>query len=184
MSFRRLACAALLSGLSSTPALAGAPDAGAKKPLGDVIASPEIDGGATRVGDTIIAGQPSAKGFAELKRRGAKSVVNLRATTEPGASTEKKAVEALGLGYAQAPVVKTALDAKSVDAALAAIDAAAKPVVLHCAGGNRAAAIWAIHQTTRGGVPVEEALEAARTLGLKPELEDFVKRESAARTKK
>jgi protein tyrosine phosphatase (PTP) superfamily phosphohydrolase (DUF442 family) len=54
-------------------------------------------------------------------------------------------------------------DVEAVERVLDDPDAA--PVLVHCASGNRVAAVWAVVQT-RDGRTLEEAEAASRTVGL------------------
>ena len=110
---------------------------------------------------------------AELKRRGYASVVNFRKATEEGSAIEKEkeAVETAGMKYISIPWTRTDADVKpALDAFLAAVkDPANRPMVFHCASGNRAAAFWAVKRVVIDGWTKERALAEAETLGLTQE---------------
>ncbi len=119
--------------------------------------------------DVAVAGQPTRAGLAQLKALGFRTVVDLR-RNEEGTAEEKSVVEAEGLRYLSVPVSVASLSSK--DAATVAkvlADPAAGPVLLHCASGSRAAAVWALVETGRG-VPLEDAIAQAEKAGLKGEV--------------
>ncbi len=112
-----------------------------------------------------VAGQPSAQGLAQLKEMGFKTVINLR-TDQEGAKDEEAAVKAAGLSYVSVPVTGATLSMADADAVGRVLDdAAAAPVLLHCASANRVGAIWALLQV-RKGKSLDEAEAAGRAVGL------------------
>jgi uncharacterized protein (TIGR01244 family) len=119
------------------------------------------------------AGAVKPEAAAELKRRGYASVVNFRKATEEGAAIEKEkeAVEAAGLKYFSIPWARTDADVKpALDAFLAAVkDPANRPMIFHCASGNRASAFWAVKRVVIDGWTKEKALAEAEAIGLTQE---------------
>jgi uncharacterized protein (TIGR01244 family) len=112
------------------------------------------------------AGPPPAPLIEQLKELGFRTVVNLRAATEPGVAEEKAAVESQGLRYVHVPVTAASFsleDAKAVAQVLD--DAEAAPVLLHCSTSNRVGGVWGVVQTLKGKTP-EEAEAEARKAGL------------------
>ena len=127
-----------------------------------------------RSGDHFIAGQPTEEGFQNAKEEGIKTVINLRSPKEQSFD-EKRVVEGLGLSYVNIPVTLETLDASKAAEFLAAVKAAEKPILIHCASANRASAFWAIELSLLQGVPSRQALERAEKSGLKSEpLKKFV----------
>jgi uncharacterized protein (TIGR01244 family) len=116
------------------------------------------------------AGAVKPEAAAELKRRGYATVVNFRKATEEGAAIEKEkeAIEAAGLKYISIPWARTDADVKpALDAFLAAVkDPANRPMIFHCASGNRASAFWAVKRVVIDGWTKEKALAEAETIGL------------------
>jgi uncharacterized protein (TIGR01244 family) len=114
----------------------------------------------------VAAGRPSPEAVAALKGRGFRTVIDLRTPTEAGLAEEKAAVEAQGLRYVNVPIAGGAFSSKDVDAVKAALDQAQDgPVLLHCASSNRAGAVWAVLKA-REGMPVDQALEEGKRVGL------------------
>jgi uncharacterized protein (TIGR01244 family) len=105
----------------------------------------------------------------EIKKMGFVSIINLRQATEPGAEIEKEAAlaKAAGLRYYHIPFNGGAPDAKVADQFLSAITSkGTEPAFVHCASGNRAAAMWLIKRLAVDRWDVERATAEAAALGL------------------
>ena len=121
-----------------------------------------------RLGTTVACGgATSPEAFAEIKKMGFVSVINLRLATEANADVEKgqAAAKDLGLRYFHVP-----FDGKpnpaAADQFLAAITSpGAEPAFIHCAGGNRAATMWLIKRLVVDKWDVEKAVKEAEALG-------------------
>lgn len=129
-----------------------------------------------------IAGQPSPSALSRLSELGFRTVVNLR-TEKEGALEERAVVEGQGLRYAHVPVTAETLTAADVAAVQAVLEeAAAQPILLHCASSNRVGAVLAAIEAARGRRP-EEALAVGRAAGLQsPSMVAAVTRLMAERT--
>ena len=114
--------------------------------------------------NVATAGQPSAEGLFRLKAMGFKTVVNLRTAAE-GALVEKRIVEGQGLRYVWIPIGRTVPReaAERLDALVK--DAGSGAILVHCASGNRAGALWAALQVIRGR-PLAEAERAGVRAGM------------------
>jgi uncharacterized protein (TIGR01244 family) len=106
------------------------------------------------------------------------SVINLRAATEPGAEIEAEAAAAktAGINYVHLPFNAASPDPKVVDEFLKAVTAPAnQPAFVHCASGNRAAALWMIKRIQVDKWDVDRAASEAQALGMtNPALKTFV----------
>ena len=97
------------------------------------------------------------------------SIINLRQASEPGAEIEKEAAlaKAAGLRYVHIPFNGASPDPKVADQFVAAITAkGAEPAFVHCASGNRAAAMWLIKRLAVDKWDVDRATTEAAALGL------------------
>lgn len=116
-----------------------------------------------------IAGQPDAQGLKKAQNEGIQVVLNLRGLDEPGGE-HAALIQELGMSYQQIPIMGNGgLNPQAVDQISAAVAAAdGKPILLHCASGNRAAAWLAIHLAEQQGhgMAIDEALKVARKAGL------------------
>ena len=123
--------------------------------------------------DIYLAGQPSAEDFAEFKKRGVKSVLNVR-TKEELDFDEAKAIKSLGLEYHHIPIAgPDALTDENFDKIRKLLNTKEeRPIVFHCASANRVGAAWLAHRVLDGGLSYDAALAEAKTVGLKaPALE-------------
>lgn len=132
-----------------------------------------------RVESTIACGgatTPAA--FTELKKMGYASVINLRVATEPGADVEAgaAAAKAAGLNYVHVPFNAAAPDPKLVDTFLRTVtEPRNQPAFVHCASGNRAAALWMIKRIQVDKWDVDRATAEAQGLGMtSPAMKTFV----------
>lgn len=124
-------------------------------------------------GDVYIAAQPRETDLDAWKARGVTTVVNLRSRAE-NAGLPYKAQDAMatrGFRYAEipmggadgiSPLVREQLDAVLADAN--------GPVVLHCAGGPRAAYAYAAHLIAKGEATLEDADAMGWPGGLSPDV--------------
>jgi uncharacterized protein (TIGR01244 family) len=121
--------------------------------------------------DTTIAcaGAITPEGVAELKRLGYASIINLRQASESGANVEAEsaAANAAGVRYVHLPISGSAPDPAVVDQFLRVIvEPANQPALVHCASGNRAAALWMIKRLVVDGWDEDRATKEAADLGL------------------
>jgi uncharacterized protein (TIGR01244 family) len=82
-----------------------------------------------------------------LKKMGYASIINLRQAGEAGADVEAEAAaaKAASITYIHIPFNAASPDKAAVDRFLKEITAPAnQPAFVHCASGNRAAAMWMI----------------------------------------
>lgn len=121
--------------------------------------------------DTTIAcaGAMTPEGVAEVKKLGYASLINLRQPTENAANieAEAEAAKTAGLRYVHLPLNGASPDPAVVDRFLEAIVLPEnQPALVHCATGNRAAALWMIKRMVIDGWDADRASEEAAALGL------------------
>jgi uncharacterized protein (TIGR01244 family) len=123
-----------------------------------------------KVESTIAcAGATTPEGVAEVKKLGYATIVNLRQATEAGANVEAEAAAAktAGVRYVHLPISGGSPDPAMVEQFLKVMaDPASQPVFVHCASGNRAAALWMIKRLVVDGWETERASTEAAALGL------------------
>lgn len=123
------------------------------------------------------AGATRTEAIPELKKMGFVSIINLRLATENGADIEAEAAaaKAAGLKFYHLPLNGQMPDPAVADKFLAAITTeGSEPAFIHCAGGNRAAAMWFLKRLTVDRWDVERATTEATALGLtSPVLKQF-----------
>jgi len=123
-----------------------------------------------RVETTIAcAGATTPAAVAGLKKMGFASVINLREASEPGAdiAAEASAAKAAGINFVHLPFNTAKPDPAVADNFLKAItDRRNDPAFVHCASGNRAAAMWMIKRMQIDKWDADRAGTEAAALGL------------------
>ena len=189
------ACVAVVA--SFAPALgvrAGEPQPDQKKEVTSPPAPPPMVEGLIalvpnmRVFDGVLTGgKLSEKAVAELARAGVKTVIDLLMEGEHDFD-EKKAVEAAGIAYVHLPV----RGAKALGPDLArafdeALKKADKPVLVHCASGNRVGALFALRAFYVQHKSIEDAIAVGIQHGLtrlKKRVQSLLEEAASKRTKK
>ena len=123
------------------------------------------------------AGAVKPGSLARIKDMGFASVINLRLPTEQGADIDAEAAEAkaAGINFVHLPFNGGMPDPAMADSFLKMITAPGnQPAFIHCASGNRAAAMWMIKRALIDKWDNDRALEEATQLGLtSPALKTF-----------
>ena len=121
----------------------------------------------TPLAGLYTAGQPAADDWAPIAARGVRTVIDLRAPGELKERDEAAEVRAAGMRYIAIPVAGAAgIDDANANALRTALQAAAGPVLVHCASGNRAGGLLALMQARSGTMTSEQALEFGRSAGM------------------
>src|SRR5262245_8153574 len=110
---------------------------------------------------------PSAVG--EIKKMGFTSIINLRQPTEQGADIDAEAAAAktAGINFYNIPFNNAAPDPAAVDRFLLTISQPGnQPAFIHCASGNRAAAMWFVKRVLVDKWDANRAGAEAESLGL------------------
>ena len=116
----------------------------------------------------VTAGQPDSAQFEELARAGVKTVIDLRPPEEPRGFDEPQAVRAAGLEYYNIPVSAPTLGDAQFSEFRKHIGAKRDGTVLvHCASANRVGALLIPYLLIDKGRSRAEALEIARSVGLR-----------------
>jgi len=133
------------------------PDPDAGKPDPDLATPTAVPGveNFCKITDGVWRGaQPTAEGFAELKRLGVKTVVNLRAL-----HSDRDELKGLGLNYVHLPMTALIPDDDVVAAFIkVATDPHFRPVFVHCQhGADRTGVVIAAYRVTVQGWPMKKA---------------------------
>ena len=114
------------------------------------------------------SGQPSAEQLQALPAHGIGVVIDLRRDGETPDLDEASVVRALGVDYHNLPVAGpdglTRANVERLDALIA--EANGRPVLVHCASGNRVGAMMALREAWLRGASPEEAMAVGRQWGL------------------
>jgi uncharacterized protein (TIGR01244 family) len=123
-----------------------------------------------RIESTVACGGATTPaGVIEIRKLGYAAIINLREASERGAEVEAEAAAArdAGLRFIHLPMNGTSPDPAAVDRFLSAIvDPDNQPAFVHCASGNRAAALWMIKRMVVDGWDADRASTEAAALGL------------------
>jgi uncharacterized protein (TIGR01244 family) len=123
-----------------------------------------------RVETTVAcAGAVTPSAVADIKEMGFVSIINLRQPTEQGADieAESSAAKAAGINFYNIPFNNAAPDTAAVDRFLLTITQPGnQPAFIHCASGNRAAAMWFVKRVLVDRWDVDRAGTEAASLGL------------------
>ena len=115
------------------------------------------------------AGATTPQAVAGLKQMGYASIINLREATEAGADIDAEAAAAktAGINFIHLPFNTASPNPAVVDSFLKAVtDKQNQPAFVHCASGNRAAAMWMIKRMQLDKWDAERAGAEAAALGL------------------
>jgi uncharacterized protein (TIGR01244 family) len=115
------------------------------------------------------AGAVKPGSVAGIKKMGFASIINLRLASEQGADidAEAAAAKAAGINFVHLPFNGTIPDPAVADQFLKIItEPGNQPAFIHCASGNRAAAMWLIKRVLIDKWDNDRALEEATQLGL------------------
>ncbi len=126
-----------------------------------------------RDGDVYIAAQPRESDLDAWAARGVKTVVNLRSRVENESLPYRAqdAMAARGFAYTEIPMGGADGVSPEIRERLTkALSAAKGPVVLHCAGGPRAAYAYAAHLIAEGQASPDEVADIGWPGGLSPDV--------------
>ena len=124
-------------------------------------------------GTLFLAGQPTPDDIAVLKERGIKRVITLRTAGEVDWNEAGKLREA-GIEFIQVPFRKPDTLTDDVFDKVRKLlrgkgkgDKAATPTLLHCGSANRVGGVWLAYRVLDEGVPLDQAIKEAKTIGLR-----------------
>jgi uncharacterized protein (TIGR01244 family) len=123
------------------------------------------------------AGAVTPSAVAGIKKLGFASIINLRLDNEKDADidAEAAAAKAAGINFVHLPLNGSAPDSAVADRFLKIItEPGNQPAFIHCASGNRAAAMWLIKRVLIDKWDNDRALEEAGQLGsISPVMKTF-----------
>jgi uncharacterized protein (TIGR01244 family) len=121
--------------------------------------------------ETTVAcgGATKPEAVPEIKKLGFASIINLRQPTESGADIEGEAAAAktAGINFFNIPFNGQSPDPAVADQFIATITAPGnEPAYIHCAAGNRAAAMWMVKRLVVDHWDADRAAQEAQALGM------------------
>jgi uncharacterized protein (TIGR01244 family) len=124
-----------------------------------------------------LRGRRQGRSGSRNQKMGFASIINLRQASEPGADidAEAAAAKATGIRFYHIPFNGQAPEPAVADRFLEAITTkGSEPAFIHCAGGNRAAAMWLVKRLAVDHWDADRATAEATALGLtSPALKQF-----------
>ncbi|MFZ5656473.1 MAG: beta-lactamase hydrolase domain-containing protein [Pseudomonadota bacterium] len=116
----------------------------------------------------VSAGRLGPGNVAGVRDAGIRQVIDLTPDAETPDFDEATAVREAGMAYANLPLAGAKdLTPENVRRFDALLRDAERPVLVHCASGNRVGAMAALRAAWIEGRPAEEAIEVGRAWGLK-----------------
>ncbi|MDX1383890.1 MAG: protein tyrosine phosphatase family protein [Thermoanaerobaculia bacterium] len=118
----------------------------------------------------VFGGQPTEEQLRKLAAAGYETIIDLRGEEEDRGYDEAAVTKALGLDYRTIPMTRETMgQAETWDAFVELFSEVDRPVLVHCASGNRVGAAYYAYLVDREGLDREAALEKAKTYGLRSE---------------
>jgi protein tyrosine phosphatase (PTP) superfamily phosphohydrolase (DUF442 family) len=116
----------------------------------------------------VTGGQPGAAHFEALKRACVDIVLDIRDPMEPRPFDEPALLARLGMEYINIPVTAGNLDDPTLERILAVVRGnQTRPMLFHCASGNRVGGAMIPHLMLDHGMTEEAAIESAMRMGLR-----------------
>lgn len=115
-------------------------------------------------GGLYLSPQPTEQDLQEAKRRGVKTVIDLRQLTETAIPNETLVMQ-YGLNYLNIPVSKTSPSEQQIEELDQALQQNEGPFLLHCGTGARAAMLLALTRARQNHWTAERTFEEARSMG-------------------
>ncbi len=129
----------------------------------------------------LSAGRLAPADIQRVRDAGVRQIIDLTPDAETPDFDEAAAVRAAGIAYANLPLSGPSdLTHENVQAFDDLLRAAKRPVLVHCASGNRVGAMAALRAAWVDGLPIEKAITIGKAWGLKG-LEGEVRRRIEAR---
>jgi uncharacterized protein (TIGR01244 family) len=109
--------------------------------------------------------------MAALRANGFNAVIDLRpdgeAPDQPPSTQMAAAAQKAGLAFSYTPTPHGAVPGVTVDQFAKALSESARPTLLYCRSGTRAARVWALSEASRvGGLEADAILRAVAAIGL------------------
>ena len=116
----------------------------------------------------LTGGQPAARHLEALKNAGVTVILDIRDPIEPRPFDEPATARQLGLEYINVPVSAATLDDPTLERILEVVRSnAGRPLLFHCASGNRVGGALLPHFILDHGMTEDDAIQAAMRIGLR-----------------
>ena len=132
------------------------------------ISVPAVANAVSPMAGLVAAGRLVPEDVARLRAAGIRHVIDLTPDAETPGFDESAAVQAAGMAYDNLPVAGPGdLTPRKVQAFDTMLREAGRPLLVHCASGNRVGAMAALRAAWVEGKPAEEAIAIGKAWGLK-----------------
>jgi len=123
----------------------------------------------TREGEYTFAGQPTEAAIERFAAEGGSMVIDLRAHQGKDVPPfdERAKVEAAGMKYVHIPMSAATFSGADVERFAGAVEESDGPVLIHCGTSNRVGGMWAAYLARKRGVPVDRAIAAGKSAGMR-----------------
>ncbi len=122
--------------------------------------------------EIATSGSINKQGIQWLSDNKFKTIIDLR-TPKEGTKLELKAVQKLKMAYINIPIEGGYISEEQVSHFKETLQRSQRPILIHCASGNRVGALWAKYLLSKD-VPKEEALKVGRKIGMSMYLEQKI----------
>lgn len=115
----------------------------------------------------FTGGPPPSAAWPKITGSGVSMVIDLRMPAEKGGQEEAEKVRALGMAYEELPIAgAAAITGENAARLWRLVSQSERPVLVHCASGNRVGALLSIGAWQQGGMTPRQALEFGKAAGL------------------
>ena len=116
----------------------------------------------------VFGGQPSAEQVGALAAAGFKTILDLRGVDEDRGFDEVRVVGEAGLSYVSLPITRdTMAEDATFDRYLELFRESERPILVHCASGNRVGALYYAYLVSEKKMTRAAALDVAQANGLR-----------------
>ena len=116
----------------------------------------------------VFGGQPSAEQVGALAVAGFKTILDLRGVDEDRGFDEVTVVGEAGLSYVSLPITRdTMAEDATFDRYLELFRESERPILVHCASGNRVGALYYAYLVSEKKMDRSAALDVAKANGLR-----------------
>ena len=127
----------------------------------------DIPNGLWPESNILVGGQPDDAAFRAAHDAGFKTIINLRGLGEPGTEQQPSLMNTLGFAYHHLPVNgPQSINVEVAKTLAQLIDDAERPLMIHCASGNRVGALFALIAHGIEGKGADESMEVGLRAGL------------------
>ena len=120
-----------------------------------------------------ISGFIGANGATELATFNFKTIIDMR-SNKKDTDEEMTFVKAAGMIYINVPITTKGISEEQLADFTEQFESAEKPILIHSNSGNRAGAMWATYQISKGVDP-EKAIAQGRKVGMHPAYEEKIR---------